>query len=217
MLAERRRKGIRVTDGEMQAVLALVRRAATVDPENPGAAEAAFDALLTPEIPLLYRFIRARVSSDQVAEDLLQETMLGAWRQLGNFDGRSRFGTWLLAIAKYRVIDWQRRESRQRPRQAGSFDDSETGLSDTLAAPETDGDPVTRLDLGRRLMELGPEDRLLLQLVFDLGLDYQAAGRVLDIPVGTVKSRMYRLRRQLRAGLADEETGWEKKERRAGT
>lgn len=66
-------------------------------------------------------------------------------------------------------------------------------------------------------MELGPEDRLLLQLVFDLGLDYQAAGRVLDIPVGTVKSRMYRLRRQLRAGLADEEAGWEKKERRAGT
>lgn len=119
MLAERRRKGIRVTDGEMQAVLALVRRAATVDPENPGAAEAAFDALLTPEIPLLYRFIRARVSSDQVAEDLLQETMLGAWRQLGNFDGRSRFGTWLLAIAKYRVIDWQRRESRQRPAAGG--------------------------------------------------------------------------------------------------
>ena len=195
----------------MQAVLALVRRAATVDPENPGAAEAAFDALMTPEIPPLYRFIHARVGSDQAAEDLLQETLLGAWRQLGSFDGRSRFSTWLLAIAKYRVIDWQRRVSRQRPRQAGSLDDDETGLAATLAAPEEGGDPVTRLDLGRRLMELEPRDRLLLQLVFDFGLDYQAAGRVLDIPVGTVKSRMFRLRRELRAGLAADEA----EERRA--
>ena len=137
-----------MTGGDMQAVLALVRRAATVDPENPGAAEAAFDALMTPEIPPLYRFIHARVGSDQAAEDLLQETLLGAWRQLGSFDGRSRFSTWLLAIAKYRVIDWQRRVSRQRPRQAGSLDDDETGLAATLAAPEEGGDPVTRLDLG---------------------------------------------------------------------
>lgn len=200
----------------MGAVLALVRRAATVDPENPGTAEAAFDALMTPEIPPLYRFIRARVSSDQVAEDLLQETLLGAWRQLGSFDGRSRFATWLLAIAKYRVIDWQRREARQRPQQAGSLDDDETGLAATLAAPDTGGDPATRLetslDLGRKLKELGPDDRLLLRLVFDFGFDYQEAGRVLDIPVGTVKSRMYRLRRQLRAGLSDDESN----ERRAG-
>ena len=62
----------------------------------------------------LYRFAVARVRRSDVAEDLVQETLLAAWRGRDGFDGTASERTWLTAILKRKVIDWLRRQVRER-------------------------------------------------------------------------------------------------------
>lgn len=181
------------------ATASLIARARGEGPD----AEQAFDALVSDEIPSLFRFIRARVDDDRNAEDLVQETLLAVWRQLGQFDGRSRFTTWMLAIARYRVIDWQRSQYPQRRRQAGSLDDQDFTPGQQLGSPDEGEAIALRATVARLLTSVSDEDRQLLQLVFGLGLNYEEAGRALGIPSGTVKSRMHRLRRQLHSRWED--------------
>jgi RNA polymerase sigma-70 factor (ECF subfamily) len=63
----------------------------------------------------LYRFAVARVRRSDVAEDLVQETLLAAWRGRAGFDGTASERTWLTAILKRKAIDWLRRQVRERP------------------------------------------------------------------------------------------------------
>jgi len=62
----------------------------------------------------LYRFAVARVRRADAAEDLVQETLLAAWKARGQFDGTASERTWLTAILKRKVIDWLRRQVRER-------------------------------------------------------------------------------------------------------
>jgi RNA polymerase sigma-70 factor (ECF subfamily) len=61
----------------------------------------------------LYRFALSRVRRAEAAEDLVQETLLAAWRTRSEYDGRSSERTWLTAILKYKVIDWLRRRVKE--------------------------------------------------------------------------------------------------------
>ena len=62
----------------------------------------------------LFRVAIARVGDPSVAEDLVQETFLAAWKGRGSFDGRSTLGTWLVAILKRKIVDHFRRQGRRR-------------------------------------------------------------------------------------------------------
>jgi len=64
---------------------------------------------------VLYRYALARVRRPDVAEDVVQETLLAAWRTRGSFEGRSSERTWLIGILKHKVIDYLRRSTREQP------------------------------------------------------------------------------------------------------
>lgn len=73
----------------------------------------------------LYRFALRRTGDPDVAEDLVQETLLAAWQGLDNYRGGSSVGTWLTGILRNKVVDYLRRASRNMERNIAPADDNE--------------------------------------------------------------------------------------------
>lgn len=151
---------------------------------------AAFERLVTPYLAGLYGFISRRVNWD--SEDVYQEALLGAWRTIGSFQRDSSFKTWLYAVAGYKCMDALRKKAR-------------TPIpAEMLVEPAQEGfeeDSMRRLDINNVLAKLSPEDSSLVYLVYTQGFSNREAAQTLGIPEGTVKSRLHRLRSQLRANL----------------
>jgi RNA polymerase sigma-70 factor (ECF subfamily) len=88
--------------------------------DTPAVGDLKRETLLDPRLwverygDYLYRFAVARVRRSEVAEDLVQETLLAAWKGRAGFDGTASERTWLTAILKRKVIDWLRRQVRER-------------------------------------------------------------------------------------------------------
>ena len=126
----------------------------------------------------------------QQAEDATQEVFLKVYRSLGSFDGRSRFSTWLYRLTRNVCIDMLRRD----PKRAVATDPLE--LRPAPSEDFADG-VVTSAALEQAIGTLPPEDRDALSAVTLFGLSYEDAGAALGVPVGTVKSRVFRARRTL--------------------
>jgi RNA polymerase sigma-70 factor (ECF subfamily) len=147
----------------------------------------------------------------EAAADLAQETFVRAVGSIERFDERARFFTWLYRIAVNLSIDRRRRESR---RPAVSIDaaggDGEIQRGGSIAERLTGSDPrpdqrAARAEQHRivaaAVQELDDEFRAVVVLRDIDGLDYAEIAEVLDVPVGTVKSRLFRARMMLREKL----------------
>jgi RNA polymerase sigma-70 factor, ECF subfamily len=151
----------------------------------------------------IYRFL-GHLSGSEEAEDLTQETYLRALRALPHFAGRSCARTWLLSIAR-RVAADRVRQLMTRPRTTVVTDwDAVLARSPTHRRSAFDEGVVLRELVAA--LEPGRRDAFVLTQV--LGLDYAAAAEVCGCPIGTIRSRVARARRDLvramnAAGLPD--------------
>lgn len=144
------------------------------------------------------------------AEELAQETFLKALERIGQFRGSSGFYTWLFRIAVNLTISRRRRGGRVKfhPLDGGQGD-SDMSLRDTLSDPgQVDpGQQAADADVHRVVMkcldELDEEFRCVVVLRDIEEMNYEQISDVLDIPVGTVKSRLYRARCLLQEKLKD--------------
>ncbi|HVV35051.1 MAG TPA: RNA polymerase sigma factor [Acidimicrobiales bacterium] len=155
----------------------------------------ALDRLLRAHYDRLFAVCRRLTGNDADAADACQEALIAIVRNLHKFDRRSRFGTWAYRIAVNASLDELRRR-RRRPAT------SELGRVDRDRLPyRPDGaaDVVDRLALDAALAALSPEFRAAVVLRDVAGLDYAEIAQALDIPPGTVRSRIARGR----AALAD--------------
>jgi RNA polymerase sigma-70 factor (ECF subfamily) len=135
---------------------------------------------------------------DQAAEDLVQETMLRAWRHLGELTGDPRsIRPWLLTVAKRLAIDALRARAA-RPREVG--DDS---LFQLPAAAEPYGQLLDRQVLREALATLPGSHRDVLIQIHFLQRSVRQVSEELGIPEGTVKSRAYNALRMLRKSLSE--------------
>ncbi len=145
------------------------------------------------------------------ALDLLQDAFLRAYEKLGSFHGESSFYTWIYRIAvNLALSDRRRRKSKWR-----LFDSSE-GQSNEPEDLIHENDPSLPLERAERdqriqaaLDTLAPEHRAVVVMKEFDGLRYEEIAEVLDVPVGTVRSRLHRARADLRqrlAGLLDSES-----------
>ena len=148
----------------------------------------------------LRRFCAAMVP-DQDPDDLVQETYLRAWRGLGGFRGDSTVTTWLTAIARRVCIDAVARSRRRRDTAA-----DRAGPSGSRPEATTPG-PAGRTELIDLIGRLDPDRREALVLTQLLGLSYEEAAQVTEVPVGTVRSRVARARRLLVQWLGAEPSG----------
>lgn len=131
------------------------------------------------------------------ADDAAQEALIRIVRGLPSFDGRSQFGTWAYRVATNVSLDELRRR-RRRPQLHSARDDTDDDPEplDPRAEREVVA-PVDRIVLDAALAELPDEFRAPLVLRDVSDLDYAEIAEVLEIPIGTVKSRLARGRRQL--------------------
>jgi RNA polymerase sigma-70 factor (ECF subfamily) len=128
-----------------------------------------------------------------LSEELLQDTMLAAWRGAAAFRGESKVRTWLISIARR-----QARDRMRRPRLA-SVDDALLAQS-PAAEPGPEQHVLGRAEaraVADAITSLGPAHREVLGLVFGAGLTMTEAAGVLEVPLNTVKSRLHAARAAL--------------------
>jgi RNA polymerase sigma-70 factor, ECF subfamily len=144
---------------------------------------------------------RRVTGSDADAADAAQEAMIAIVRGLPNFDGRSSFGTWAYRIAVNTSLDELRRR-RRRPQVGLDRSDDEHASHEVVdASAHRRIDVVAdRLELDTALRALPPDFRVPVVLRDVADLDYAEIAAILDVPLGTVKSRIARGRAAL-AGL----------------
>jgi RNA polymerase sigma-70 factor (ECF subfamily) len=136
-----------------------------------------------------------------LAEDAFQATFLQVHLKCDQFEEERKFRPWLYTIATNQAIDAQRRNKRHRnvslDRNVRTDGEDEGGsLVDLLVSkepnPESHLDETQRRDWMREAVEQLPEQyRSAIHLVYYQGLKYREAAEILDIPVGTVKSRLH--------------------------
>ncbi len=153
----------------------------------------AFEALYRIYHPRLTRFLMRLVRRPQLVEEALNDTLMVVWQRPDSFHGGSKLSTWIFAIAY-----------RKAMKALGRFDDPREDLEASERAsedqgPEDDTAAFRRRDLLAHAMdELSPAHRAVVDLTYYHELDYNEIARILDCPVGTVKTRMFHARRQLR-------------------
>ena len=166
-----------------------------------GVRKDAFRRHVVPELPVLLRVAR-RVTGDPTdAEDLVQETLIRAYRAIDRFDGRHP-RAWLLTILRN---TWRNMNRRARPHLLDSDEHMlsvpATGADGRSGAEEQVLDGVLDAELAAGLRALSDKHRAVVVLVDVDGLTYQEAADVLAIPPGTVMSRLHRARKRLRQRL----------------
>lgn len=173
----------------------LIQRAQKGDPE-------AFAALVSEHQRYVYNLALRILQNEEEALDLAQETFMRAWTALPNFRGQSQFRTWL-----YRIVTnlcYNRLPHLRR---------SLTELGDDVIAqlPEPDmafGNPSHGVEsrelrsyLHRAIDQLDENYRLLISLRYQSELSYDEIAAMLNLPLGTVKTGLFRAKEQLRRAL----------------
>jgi RNA polymerase sigma-70 factor (ECF subfamily) len=136
--------------------------------------------------------VALRTTGDRAdAADAVQEAFVKAYRTIASFRGDALFTTWLHRIVVNACLDLMR---RSRVRTTLPLDETSNAVADPA-------DPVSRVDLGRdvvaALARITPDQRAAIVLVDLEGYSVEEAAEVLEVPVGTVKSRCHRGRIQL--------------------
>lgn len=167
-----------------------------------GAQQIAFEELALVHLDLLYRVARRLARDPHEAEDLVQETYLKAYKAFGSFEVRE-FGVrpWLLKILNNTFIN--RLARQKRAPKATDQQLLEEGQSGDLPPPPSLEYEHLDEEVREALDGLSPEFRSVLLLWATNELSYQEIAEVLDVPIGTVMSRLHRARQQLARALDD--------------
>ncbi len=175
---------------------ALVVRARNGDRES-------LETLLRSNYDRVFAVCRRLTGSDADAADATQEAMIAVVRGLPRFDGRSRFATWTYRIAVNASIDELRRRSRRPSLDLDELSEPPLRVLGTGSSgfPTPEG-VADRADVDAALMRLPVEFRAPVVLRDLCGLDYAEIAEVLEVPAGTVRSRIARGRSSLATMLA---------------
>lgn len=173
----------------------------------------AFGGLIGRHQDRLFNSIVHLMRNESDAQDVVQDAFVLALTKLDSFKGNSQFYTWLFRIARNSAISQLRKKrpkvSLDSPSVGDQQGDQQCGvmpleLPGKVAAPS---DEMERRERAQGLMDalgrLSPEHREILVLREMDGLDYETIGEMLELAVGTVRSRLHRARSQLRELLND--------------
>jgi len=147
----------------------------------------------------MYALARWMLRDETVAADVVQQAFLQAWRSAGSFDTSRRLSPWLFQITRRVCIDTIRRD-RRRPIPVELADDTMVGAVDDSERIEQSW---ATWQVRAAIDQLPPRERAVARLAHVDGLTHREIAVRLDVPVGTVKSRMTRAHERLAGALAD--------------
>jgi RNA polymerase sigma-70 factor, ECF subfamily len=163
------------------------------------ARDAAFDELVRRYAPRLHA-VASRIVGREEAFDVVQDGFLNAYRAMGNFREEAQFSTWVHRI----VLNCAYASLRRNPNARNDLEVPLEVISDQVTPLEVAENRDLRSALERALQQIKPEFRETFTLVEFGRLDYAGVAEVLEVQVGTIKSRMSRAREALRAILEAE-------------
>jgi RNA polymerase sigma factor (sigma-70 family) len=161
-----------------------------------------FEAMVLPHLSAAYRLARYLTRNDADADDVVQEACLRALKYFGGFrgEGASQSRAWLLAIVRNMAHTWRHRHRADAS--ATEFDESVHSEASTGEHPEALLSSADALEaLAHALVHLPPDFREVIVLREIEGLSYKEISEVVDVPVGTVMSRLSRARKRLQQAL----------------
>jgi len=162
----------------------------------PAADPVEFKRELTGVVPHLRAFARGLCGRPDMADDLVQETLMKAWAAQERFEPGTSMRAWTFVILRNAYLTDMRRN-----RFRGEYD--ENVAERILTAPAGQEEPIHLSDMHRALLTLPPERREALLLVGAGGFSYEEAANICGCAVGTIKSRVGRARAALNEMLAD--------------
>jgi RNA polymerase sigma-70 factor (ECF subfamily) len=186
--------------GEREADLVLVERVQSGDQE-------AFGLLVSKYQRKLLRLVMRFVRDSAEAEDVTQEAFIKAYRALPGFRGESAFYTWLYRIGVNTAKNWLVARGRRMPTVSEIATDDTTDISDggLLRDEATPEQIMMSKQIGETVnaaMDALPEDlRTAIALREIEGLSYEEIAQVMDCPIGTVRSRIFRAREAIAVKL----------------
>lgn len=158
----------------------------------------AFNELMAAHEDRVFAICYRMLQSREEALDATQETFLTVFRKADRYKAQAAFSTWLYRVAVNTCYDHLRRKKRKRADSLPeSYDPPDIAAGDAFESIEV------RPDIERALNDLSPEFRSAVVLVDMQGMSLDQASDTLDVPTGTMKSRLFRARKQLARSLGN--------------
>ena len=158
-----------------------------------------FEREALPHLDLLYNYSRRMINSSADAEDLVQETFLKAFRFWDGYERGTNIKAWLFKILKNSYINRYRQENREP--ETVDYDSTEKTNDHTGVSSDAFMERMLEDDITKAMASLPEEFRTVVILCDIEGLVYEEIAEFVEVPVGTVRSRIHRGRRLLRAKL----------------
>ncbi len=152
--------------------------------------EAAFQQLYNEFARRVFRYALTLLRNQHLAEEVVQETMITVWDKAETYGGRSQVSTWIFGIARNKSYALMRCEDK-----GNRVPDEKLIIADPAPAIERKEHVLAALD------RLPPDQREIIFLTFYESLHYKTIAKLLGIPEGTVKSRMYLAKKKLAEAL----------------
>lgn len=151
----------------------------------------------------VYRYLMSRCGDELIANDILNTVMMTVWNGSSKFEGRSKISTWLIGIARFKLIDHYRKENKHSHDEI--TDNTPESYSDNGESLEQQEQAAILRICIDKLVDIQKE---IVHLTFYSDMNYHEISKVIECPVGTVKSRMYHARESMKKcieGLGGEE------------
>jgi RNA polymerase sigma-70 factor (ECF subfamily) len=173
------------------------RNLSATEPQ-PGPVPSDLREAMLAALPNLRAFAMSLTHNVTYADDLVQDTILRAWKNLDRFEAGTNLQAWLFTILRNGFYSQHRKKRRE-------VEDPDGSYAACLRAPPEQPATCDVQDMLKALAKLPVEHREALLLIVAEGLSYEEAARVCGVPVGTMKSRTFRARAGLAQLLAVEE------------
>lgn len=158
----------------------------------------------------VYNIARQSTRSDAEADDIAQEVFIKAWRSIGSFRGDSSLSTWIGRIAINTCMDFARKRKRKSAVSLTSFNDDDSDDfkefdipdNDVSSDPEASAEKSEKIEIVRKaIASLSEEQRVVIVLRDMEGYSYSEISEMLELELGTVKSRINRARQNIKEYL----------------
>ena len=142
----------------------------------------------------VYSLARFKGLSMQDSQDIVQETFVAVFASYHSFENKSSVNTYIVSIARNKIADFYRKRYKK----------PETELDEEIQTPPQYESVIEKTDVSAQVEKLTDEQKELLHLIFTQGLSYDEAAAVMNVPAGTIKSRMFAIRHTLKQGLGED-------------
>ncbi len=190
-----------LAEGLYEGATVLTAPSATEFSTQSDAPEQILREIINVHAPSMFRVARSIVHDAALAEDVVQESILKAWRGISGYRGDSSLRSWLLRITHNTAISTLRRR-REDVRDPAVLPETSSGIDFVSPERAVDGRMMVE-ELWRALDRLDPVSRTIVVLREIEAMSYEEIVEALDLPLSTIKTRLFRARRQLASALTE--------------